>query len=65
MAAGEDITYECVDYHHTVAGTTSKTHKITCGATGRWDTGGWPTCRTQCVVPTTADTMYRDERDAQ
>ena len=69
MLANEVITYQCVDPHHKVTGTTSRTTNITCGATGRWNTGGWPACRTQCVVPTPAQVrsskggMFREGRN--
>ena len=68
VLANEVITYQCVDPHHKVTGTTSRTTNITCGATGRWNTGGWPACRTQCVVPTPAQVrsskggMFREDR---
>ena len=57
VAVGVSVTFTCASSIHTVEGTTSNTHSIVCGVTGRFPTG-WPICKTQCAVPTTVDAQY-------
>jgi hypothetical protein len=52
-----DITFTCANNKHTIEGTTSNILTVTCGVTGKFPTG-WDVCKTQCVVPTTANAMY-------
>lgn len=47
---GATLTFSCAEPGHTVGGTNSRDHAITCGSNGKFPTG-WPKCALKCDVP--------------